>query len=395
MIMRFKQFTVLHLFLLCFVTGNAQVYIPAYGAIVDQVSQSGILANLVQFENFGVKYRGTSAQANTLAWLKDQYLSYGYSTSQIVEDPFVYSGTTCKNLIVTKTGTLYPNKYVIVCGHFDTVAGPGTNDNGSGVTAILEIARLLQNIQTEYSVRFINFSGEEDGLRGSQDYVSNVVNATSPKMDIRLVFNLDQVGGIAGMTNNTITCERDQSSPTINNALSKVMTNQLINCVGLYSPLNTNLSYAYGSDYMPFQSNSEIITGFYETNESPYSHTANDLLVNMDPGYVYNVTKAAVGATLHFAVACTNCGLGSTSVSADKGFRAYPNPASQNLYIDNAQLASYSYIIADVLGKVIYTRSITSPSITETIDISKFASGTYLLTITTNDLRLTRKIIIN
>ena len=384
-------------FLTCmaFGTGRSQSYIPAYGDIVAQCSQTGILADLVEFENFGEKYRNTAAQANTLAWLKNKYLSYGYTASQIVEDPFTYSGSTCKNLIVTKTGTLYPNTYVIVDGHYDTVNGPGTNDNGSGVAVILEIARLLQNVPTEYSIKFINFAGEEDGLRGSQDYVNNVVNATTPKMDIRLVFNLDQVGGIAGEVNNTITCERDQSSPSSNNAASNTMTTQLMNCVELYSPLNTNLSFAYGSDYMPFQSNNEVITGFYETNESPYPHTANDLLVNMDPTYVYNVAKAAVGATLHFAVACTTCSLGTNTAEAVSGISAYPNPASTFLYIDKGELGdSYVYKLSNVLGEAVVSKSLLNAAQTEAVNIENLSSGLYLLSVESEGMTTTKKIMV-
>ncbi|MPT35377.1 MAG: M28 family peptidase, partial [Flavobacterium sp.] len=140
-------------------TTQAQTFIQSYANVVNQASQSGILTNLTEFENLGVKYRGTLAQANTLQWLKNKYLSYGYTASQLSEDVFTYSGATCKNLIVTKIGTVYPNTYVIVCGHYDTITGTGTNDNGSGVSTILEVARLLQNIPTEYSIKFINFSG--------------------------------------------------------------------------------------------------------------------------------------------------------------------------------------------------------------------------------------------
>ena len=56
---------------------------------------------------------------------------------------------------------------------------------------------------------------------------------------------------------------------------------------------------------MPFQSNNEIITGFYETNETTHKHTNTDLLIFMDPVYNYNVAKATIGATMHFAKANT------------------------------------------------------------------------------------------
>jgi aminopeptidase YwaD len=142
--------------------GFGQSFIQAYADVVNQCSQTNITTNLTQYEALGLKRRGTPALQNTLDWLKNKYLSYGYTASQLVEDSYTYTGSTavCKNLIVTKVGTVYPNTYVIVCGHYDSIGGTGTNDNGSGLVSILETARLLQNIPTEYSIKFINFSGE-------------------------------------------------------------------------------------------------------------------------------------------------------------------------------------------------------------------------------------------
>ena len=376
---------------------SGQVYIPAYGNVVNQCSQTNITTNLTQYEALGVKRRGTPALQNTLDWLKNKYTSYGYTTSQITEQAYTYSGSTaeCKNLVVTKIGTLYPNTFVIVCGHYDSITGTGTNDNGSGVVSILEAARLLQNVPTEYSIKFINFSGEEDGLKGSQSYVSSIVNGTTPKMSIRLVFNLDEVGGVAGLVNNTITCERDTSTPTTNNALSNTYTNQLITCVGLYSPLQTYLSYAYASDYMSFQSNNEVITGFFEKNETTHKHTATDLLVNMDPVYNYNVAKAAIGATMHFAKAATST-LENDMVEQDFDVRFFPNPTKDSLHISMGTLleTSYQFSIMDVNGKVLMKKAITNASLVETIEVGQLAKGIYLGVLEAGDKRITKKIAI-
>lgn len=377
-------------------TTQAQTYIQSYGNVVNQVSQSGILTNLTEFENLGVKYRGTLAQANTLQWLKNKYLSYGYTASQLTEDTFTYSGATCKNLIVTKIGTVYPNTYVIVCGHYDTITGTGTNDNGSGVSTILEIARLLQNIPTEYSIKFINFSGEEDGLRGSQNYVSTVVNGTTPKMSIKLVFNIDEVGGVAGMLNNTITCERDTGNPSANNAASNTITNELIKCTQLYSPLQTKLSYAYASDYMPFQSNGEIITGFFETNETTHAHTTQDLLVNMDPTYVYKVAKAATGATLHFAKATTTASLGTDAFEKDFNVSFFPNPVKDYLTINKGKLEvnEYVFTLVDLNGKQVLQQNVTNAKLLESVDISKLSKEIYMGILETGEYRISKKIVI-
>lgn len=374
---------------------TAQTFIQRYADIVNQTSQTNITTNLTEYEALGVKRRGTAALQNTLNWLKDKYLSYGYTASQITEDSYTNSIYTCKNLILTKVGTLYPNTYVIVCGHYDSIAGTGTNDNGSGIVSILEIARLLQNVPTEYSIKFINFSGEEDGLVGSQHFVTSVVNGTTPKMDIRLVFNLDEVGGVAGMTNNTITCEKDTNgSPSTNNATSATITNELITCVGLYSPLQTTLSYAYASDYMPFQANNEIITGFFETNETSHKHTTTDLLIYMDPVYNFKVAKAAAGATLHFAKASTT--LTNEEFNADFQISFFPNPTKGKLNINLGTLPqnNYTFSLVDIQGKQVYKDSIPNAKQIETIDVSRFNKGIYMGILESGKNRITKKIVI-
>lgn len=380
----------------------AQTFVQRYADIANQVSQTNVTNNLTEYENLGVKARGTTALANTVTWLKNKYLSYGYTASQIVEDSYTYAGSTAivKNIVVTKVGTLYPNTYVIVCGHYDSynisnTGSKGTNDNGSGLSCILEMARLLQNIPTQYSIKFINFSGEEEGLYGSQHYVNSIVNGTNPKMNIKLVFNLDEVGGVAGMTNNTITCERDtNTSPSTNNAASTTITNELMTCVGLYSPLQAFLSYAYASDYMPFQANNEVITGFFERNETTHKHTATDLLIYMDPVYNYNVAKAATGALLHFAVADTS--LGTDSYDADFQVSFFPNPTKDSLHINmgNLQVDNYNLVIKDINGKNVINKSIISPKLIETINIDGLSKGMYLVTMTSGDKKISKKIVI-
>lgn len=372
----------------------SQSFIQTYQNRVNEITQTNINNNLTEFANLGVKTTGSANNNNAFDWLKNKYISFGYTASQICENAFTYNGKSTKNLILTKTGTVYPNTFVIVCGHYDTIVGPGVNDNGSGTSIILELAKILKDVPTEYSIKFINFSGEEQGLLGSQNYVQTVVNSTNPKMNIKLVFNIDQVGGVAGQVNNTITCERDtNNNPSTNNAASSAVTQELMNCVGLYSPLQTNLSYAYASDYMPFQSNNEIITGFYEYNESTKPHSSGDTYVNMDPVFVLNVGKAALGAVQHFATADTTA-LSTVDCPPEKmlqSLRIYPNPAKDYVQIEmiNSNLKDFSFTITDLSGKtLIQTKN------EKRIDISKLSSGVYLGTITVEDQKVTKKLII-
>ena len=370
---------------------NSQTFNQNYANVSNLVSQTNINTYLQEFEGLGVKTTGSAANNNAYTWLKNKYLSFGYSESEITRDNFTYNGQSTSNIIVTKTGTKYPNIYLIVCGHYDTITGTGTNDNGSGVSVILEAARLLKNVPTEYSIKFINFSGEEQGLLGSAHYVSSVVNATNPKMNIRLVLNIDEVGGIKGKNNDTITCERDESNnPSGNNSASNTFTQQLMNFVTLYSTLKTNLSYAYASDYMPFQSNGEIITGLFEYNETPYAHTVNDNFANLDPVYIYNIAKAATGAIQHFAVAGQMLNL-DTAKELETSFTLYPNPAKDFLQLEfsNIKNQNFTFTMTSLEGKMLSkTENQTK------IDIAKLPKGVYLGTLNMGEKQVTKKIIV-
>ncbi len=369
---------------------NSQTFNQDYANVANQVSQTNINTYLQEFEGLGVKTTGSTANNNAYNWLRNKYLSFGYSEAELTKDDFIYNNKTTSNIIITKTGTKYPDTFVIVCGHYDTITGTGTNDNGSGVSVILEVARLLKNVPTEYSVKFINFSGEEQGLLGSAHYVSNVVNATSPKMNIKLVLNIDEVGGVKGKTNDTVTCERDTSSPASNNTASNTFTQQLMNSITLYSPLKTNLSYAYSSDYMPFQSNGEIITGLFEYNETSYAHTINDTYSNLDPVYIYNIAKGTTGAVQHFAIASQMLSVDDAK-KAISSFKVSPNPAKDYIQLEflNNKTQKFSFTITTLEGKLIYkTENQTR------INTSFLRKGIYLGTFKVEDQTITKKIII-
>ncbi|MET3535234.1 M28 family peptidase [Chryseobacterium limigenitum] len=372
---------------------QAQSFIQAYQNRANLVTQTNITTNLQEFGNLGVKTTGSVANTNALNWIKNKYLSYGYTVSQMEEDPFMVGSLSSKNLIITKTGTVYPNTYVIICGHYDTITGPGVSDNGSGTSIILEAARILKDVPTEYSVKFIHFSGEEQGLYGSDHYANNVVFKNGVRdLDVRLVFNIDQVGGKLSSPSNSIKCESDQAGQSGNNAASLSFTQQLAACTTLYSPLQTVMSNAYSSDYMPFEENGDIITGFYETPQSHNEHTLNDTFANVDPTYVFKVGKAAVGALQHFAVASTTV-LGvneATSQTSLESVKVYPNPTKDVLNVElPKKVKDFSLEITDLSGRTLFSVKNQTK-----VNVSSLVNGTYLCTVNTDNDSVTRKIII-
>lgn len=370
---------------------KAQSFIQAYQTRADQVSQTNVTTLLQEFGNLGVKITGSTANNNALDWLKAKYQSYGYDASQMTEDSFTYGSSTSKNLIITKTGTLYPNTYVIICGHYDTITGPGVSDNGSGTSIILEAARILKDVPTEYSIKFIHFSGEEQGLVGSTHYVNNVVFQNNVRqLNLRVVFNIDQVGGKIGNANTTINCESDQSGQSGNDAASLSFTQQLAACTTLYSPLLTNMSNAYASDYMPFENKGDIITGFYETTRSYNEHTVNDTFANVDPTYVFKVGKASVGALQHFAIATSTLSTSDISIDKIDAVKIYPNPAKDILNIELPNdIKNFHFEITDLSGRSLFTTE------NETIvNVSNLKKGAYLGIIKSDGKTAVRKFLI-
>ncbi|WP_080779114.1 M28 family peptidase [Chryseobacterium phocaeense] len=376
---------------------NAQTLIQAYKNRADMVSQTNITTNLQDFSNLGIKTTGSVNNANALTWIKNKYISYGYSASQIVEDPFTFGSTSSKNLVITKTGTVYPNKYVIICGHFDSINGPGVNDNGSGTSIILEAARILRNVPTEYSIKFIHFSGEEQGLRGSSHYVNNVAYQNGTRvLDIKLVFNLDQVGGVMGNNNNTVYCDQDMAGPTSNNAASATVTQELRNCTALYSPLQTAVDPAENTDYIPFERKGEVITGFFERIRSSSPHTPNDTFANTDPVYIYKIGKATVGALQHFAVATSTSSIildtkETASNHSIESVSIFPNPSKDivNIEFPDKNIKDFTVEITDISGKLLMKKNNEMA-----VNVSGLAEGAYIGIITSDGQKAVRKILI-
>jgi carboxypeptidase Q len=91
-----------------------------------------------------------------------------------IQNEFTKGPVACNNIVAELKGTQFPDEYVIVQGHFDAWDGAqGAQDNGTGSATTLEAARLIaaSGIKPLRSIRFVLYSGEEQGLFGSIGYV--------------------------------------------------------------------------------------------------------------------------------------------------------------------------------------------------------------------------------
>lgn len=102
--------------------------------------------------------RANSLRA-ALEYARTDFRRNAYAAS---EHPYSLQGHEVSNLEAILPGSGSENESVIVGAHYDSVSGTvGADDNGTGVAAVLELARMLQGSKLRKSVRFVLFVNEE------------------------------------------------------------------------------------------------------------------------------------------------------------------------------------------------------------------------------------------
>ena len=121
-------------------------------------------------------------------------LAVGPVAVDLKVDTMAYDSTS-QNVIGTLEGLQPDQGIVYIGGHYDSVsAGPGANDDASGVAGVLEAARVLgtKGHRTKATLKFIAFGAEETGLDGSYWYVVENEEEVSTR-GIGMI-NLDMIG---------------------------------------------------------------------------------------------------------------------------------------------------------------------------------------------------------
>lgn len=155
--------------------------------------------------------------------LKDSF-NYDLKTIDVTFENKFISDFKCQNLISYVKGTQQPDSYLVFTAHYDHLGAmgtdaffPGANDNASGVSVLLNLAKYYKAHPEKYSIAFIFFSGEEAGLLGSKYFSEHPV---FPLSKIKFLTNLDLLGtGDDGImvVNATVFKEQFEKLNQINN----------------------------------------------------------------------------------------------------------------------------------------------------------------------------------
>ena len=127
-------------------------------------------------------------------YIENTLVQLGYRP---VDEPFESRGTPVRNIIAEKQGTSMAEEIILVGAHYDSVIGsPGANDNGSGVAALLELARLLADQELPRTVRFVAFVNEEPPFFYSPE-MGSLINARAARGRgdrIQAMLSLETIG---------------------------------------------------------------------------------------------------------------------------------------------------------------------------------------------------------
>jgi aminopeptidase YwaD len=134
-------------------------------------------------------YEGYPKLEQAAKYIKGEFVKAGLD---VKEDALQWEGGSYKNIVAEKKGKTSPDRVLIVGAHYDTVPGtPGADDNASGVAVLLEIARNIQSVSLEGTVRLIAFTLEEYNFVGSARYVESL---KKEKEEILGMISLEMVG---------------------------------------------------------------------------------------------------------------------------------------------------------------------------------------------------------
>jgi hypothetical protein len=282
-------------------------FVSSQIGLVDQITIENHINSLTSFHNRHSK----SHYINEVAqWIRNELSNFGYSEEELFYHEYTEQGYQLNNVICIKNGN--NNRIILLCAHYDTILdlnradtlsrAPGADDNASGVAALLEIAKIMHDIKTEYTIQFVFFSGEEQGYWGSKHYAQKMKDENQ---DMVVVVNLDMCGETGFLANDKTTfIDIDEGTYGIhphNNEPSQIFGQRMEQMAKDYTDLDIEFDPINASDYMPFEAREYVCIGAYDGSaetHNPHYHSSTDVPSNLNLVFLTSVTKMVLSFLL-------------------------------------------------------------------------------------------------
>jgi Zn-dependent M28 family amino/carboxypeptidase len=284
--------------------------------IIDAVDPDNLKKTVRDLASFYTRHTESELIDDVASWLAEKLQSicgrrvYIHNFTHIPEKGDVDSqhqeipSYRLKNIVCEKPGST--NNTIIISAHYDNrmedlndprARAPGADDNASGVSALLEVARILSRVNLEHSISFVLFSGEEQGKWGSRQYADHI---DETDVDLDLLINLDMIGFSSHRSNNFLIEYDNGNVVQDNDKYSKAVANFIKDIASKYSSLNATLDVLGNADYLPFEALGYTIIGFHDdgVTKNPNYHKSSDTPDTLDYEYLSSVTKLILATIL-------------------------------------------------------------------------------------------------
>lgn len=374
-----------------------------------QINQDSLRQNVIELQEFSTRYAYSPNRKQVAEYLKNRLENYGF---EVVLDSFLLqtgwylteADTLWQyNVIGEKQGLWAKDTTVHLMAHYDSRSdmegfedyfnfAPGADDNASGVAALLEIARIINenNIEPIKTLVIDFFAAEEQGLRGSWDRIEKISTPIWQE-DIKAVINLDMIGY----------CQSDSTDyifDLITYHNSDELTQMAREFAEEYTLLTPNETTEnnYASDSYSFYSYGVRSVFLMEHEFTPHYHTERDVYSTINYHYMREITKLAFSLAYECSV---NNNYGQVSIDEVEEnlieIKVLNNPVVNQLKLSCRNLKSQSkYQIYSQSYQLLEEGIIENPNGVNTIELSNIKNGIYFLKIVSENQTITKKIVV-
>ena len=249
-------------------------------ALLADLQEVNIRSTITSMASFTNRYYTSQTGTDSANWLKTTWQNLAAGRTDVTVSTFSHAGWNQPSVILSITGTTLPNEVVVLGGHLDSINGsnpttgvaPGADDDASGIASLTEVIRaaMAKGYRPARTVRFMGYSAEEVGLKGSKDiaaaYKASTVNVVGV-LQLDMTNYHGSVVDIGLLTDNV-------------NAAQNTFLTTVIDTYSIATWANTACGYGC-SDHVSWTNNGYASSLPFETlmnEDNPAIHTANDTL---------------------------------------------------------------------------------------------------------------------